>query len=64
MKRGNQKKKEVGVSARDQYFAGKISPEDYAKRILSIPVGDDVLKDSALKVKKITEDLERKRLIV
>jgi hypothetical protein len=48
-------------SARDRYFAGKISAEEYAKFVICNPAGDHALKESANKVKKIEEHLERQR---
>ena len=51
-------------SVRDQYFSGKISAEEYAKFIICNPNGDHILKESANRVKKINENLERKRLLV
>jgi hypothetical protein len=49
-------------SAREKYLSGKISAEDYARIVICNPVGDHALRESANKVKKIEEHLERQKV--
>jgi hypothetical protein len=52
------------MSARDQYYSGKISAEEYARRVMSSTVGEHALRESFGKIQKIYERLERKKILI